>query len=64
MYNKQIAFIEELEKKGKIIVVRPSKRIKLGRIEKDTERLQAIYDLGINDCKNLIETIKMYLYQK
>lgn len=64
MYNKQIAFIKELEKERKIIVVRPSKRIKIGRIEKDTERLQAIYDLGINDCKNLIETIKMYLYQK
>mgnify|MGYP003306444514 FL=1 len=64
MYNKQIAFIEELEKKGKIVVVRPSEKIKIGRIEKNKERLQAIYDLGINDGKSLIETIKMYLYQK
>jgi len=64
MYNKQIAFIEELEKKGKIVVVRPSEKIKIGRIEKNKERLQAIYDLGINDGKSLIETIKMYLYKK
>ena len=64
MYNKQIAFIEKLEKEGKIIVVRPSENIKIGRIEKNKEHLQAIYDLGINDCKNLIETIKMYLHKK
>lgn len=61
MYNKQIDFIENLEKLGKVLVIRPSEEKKLSRIEKNKERLQAIYDLGINDATNVIEKIKSYL---
>ena len=34
MYNKQISFIEELESKGDIIVIRPEKPIVVNRMEK------------------------------
>ena len=61
MYNKQCEFIEKLEKDGKIIVLRPSEHIEVKRTEKDKEKLQKMYDLGIKDCSEKIDIIKSFL---
>lgn len=45
-YNKQIAYIEELEERGEIVVIRPERPIEVGRMERDIKRLQALYDEG------------------
>lgn len=47
-YNKQIALIEELEERGDITVIRPERPIEVGRMERDTKRLTALYDEGYN----------------
>lgn len=60
-YNEQVEKIIELEKQGKIFVVRPSKTVKMKRVENDTNKLQEMYDLGINDANNLIKDLKEYL---
>ena len=55
--------IEKYESENKIVVLRPSKLIKMKRVEKDTNKLQAIYDLGVSDCINNLAEIKEYLNQ-
>ena len=45
-YNKQIALIEELEKRGEIVVIRPERPVEVGRMERDVKRLTALYDEG------------------
>ncbi len=60
-YNRQSDLIEKLEKEGKIFVIRPSEELKLSRIEKDTEKLRAVYDVGVRDAKNCIEKLKIFL---
>ncbi len=60
-YNRQIEIVDKLEKEGRIFVIRPSEELKLSRIEKDTEKLQAVYDVGIKDAKACIERLKEYL---
>jgi predicted patatin/cPLA2 family phospholipase len=35
--------------------------LKLKRIEKDLDKLQAMYDLGISDCKRHLEDLKKYI---
>ncbi len=60
-YNDSIDKITALEKSGDIFVIRPSKTIKLKRLEKDKEKLKAMYDLGVHDCKQLIGDLKKYL---
>ena len=45
-YNKQIALIEELEKRGEIVVIRPERPVEVGRMERDIKRLTALYDEG------------------
>lgn len=60
-YNETMDLIEKYEAENKIIVLRPSEFIKIKRIEKDTNKLQKIYDLGTSDCTNKLDEIKKYL---
>ena len=53
--------IAKLEKEKKIFVLRPSQLIPIGRLEKDKEVIQQMYDLGVNDCKNQLKNLKKYL---
>ena len=44
-------FLEAEEKAGRIFVIRPQKANDIGRIEKDREKLEALYRLGYQDAK-------------
>lgn len=63
-YNKTMDLIEKYEAENKIVVLRPSKFIKVKRTEKDTNKLQSMYDLGVSDCMNKLDEIKEYLHLK
>ena len=60
-YNDTVEKIIDMENKKEIFVIRPSKQIKIKRIERDENKLQEMYDLGVEDCKNKIEDLKKYL---
>ena len=45
-YNKQMELVERLESEGRITVIRPERPIEVGRMERDTRRLLALYDEG------------------
>ena len=60
-YNDTVDKIVELEKEGKLFVIRPSENITIKRLEKDIEKLQKVYDLGLKDGNNIIEDLKQYL---
>lgn len=60
-YNERLEYINELEKEGKIFVIRPSKPLNISRLEKNEEKLQEVYDLGVKDCKKNLEKLKKYL---
>ena len=60
-YNSILEEIEELDAKGEIVLVRPSKELHLGRIESNPDRLQEMYDLGIGDAKSLLSRIKEFI---
>ena len=57
MYNKQIELVEQLEAKGKLVVLRPERPIEVGRIERDTHKLLALYDEGFA-CAESLEIIR------
>ena len=60
-YNKIIEKIIKMEKNGEIFVIRPSKKIDIKLIERDQNKLQDVYDLGINDANSVMEDLKKYL---
>lgn len=61
VYNKQVEKVIELENKKEIFVIRPSRKVDLKRIEKDENKLQEMYELGLNDAKNLMGSLIDYL---
>jgi predicted patatin/cPLA2 family phospholipase len=61
MYNATVEKIIEMENKGEIFVFRPSRNLHIKRIEKDVDKLQAMYDLGVEDASGKIEALKEYL---
>lgn len=61
MYNEELDRIENLEKENKIFVIRPSRKVDIKRIEKNKDRIQEMYDLGINDTEKKINKLREYL---
>lgn len=61
VYNKTLDEIEQLEREGKVFVIRPSKPIACSMIEKDPNHLQEIYDIGRRDALHYLEDLKKYL---
>jgi predicted patatin/cPLA2 family phospholipase len=60
-YNETLDFIRKYENEGKIIVLRPSEKIKMRRVEKNLNKLQAIYDVGVKDCNANLTKLKEYI---
>lgn len=60
-YNACIEKIIEMEKRGEIFVIRPSRTVRVKHIERDTRKLQEIYDLGAADCIEKIDRLKQYI---
>ena len=48
IYNREIELVEKLEEQGMITVIRPEKPIEVGRMERDTNKLLALYEEGYN----------------
>lgn len=62
-YNKTLELIKKLENDGRIVVLRPSKNLKVARVEKNLDKLKAIYQLGVDDCIANLDKVKNYLAQ-
>ena len=61
MYNQQVENVIKLAEKGDIFVIRPSVDLKIKRIEKDPNKLQAMYELGMKDMQLQWENLLDYL---
>ncbi|KGF45189.1 serine protease [Prevotella bivia DNF00320] len=46
VYNAQLKLVDQLEAAGKIIVIRPEHPVEVSRMEKDTAKLEALYNEG------------------
>ena len=60
-YEKVLAKIKDLENKGKIFVVRPPEVLKIGRLEKNRDKIQKVYDTGLNTGLRELDNIVKYL---
>ena len=60
-YNKTTKYIKEEEDKGNILVIRPTRKVKIKKIEKDPNIIKEQYYLGFNDMENKLEELKRYL---
>ena len=63
-YNDTVERIIDLENKKEIFVIRPHKKIWVNLIERDENKLQSIYDMGVSDTLKVINDLKQYLMVK
>ena len=61
MYNATLKYIEEQQASGGAFVIRPKQASKVGRIEKDEQKLEALYEEGYRDAEECFEEMMNYL---
>ena len=54
-YNEVLDYIDELEAKGDAIVIRPQKKMEVGRTTNDRKKLSALYDEGYAVGRSIVE---------
>ncbi|KGJ48532.1 serine protease [Clostridium sp. NCR] len=52
-YNKSLNLVNQLEKDGDVLVIRPKKPVNVSQIEKNTKKLTSLYEEGYDDAKEL-----------
>ena len=60
-YNDTLRFIERQQENGQAFVIRPKQAGNVGRIEKDKEKLQALYKEGYKDAADCYKELRAYL---
>lgn len=60
-YNASVEILRRWETEGKAFVIRPTSPIVIGTIEKNPDKLQAVYDMGTADAKAKLAELKAYL---
>ena len=60
-YNNTMAYLEAQEKNGQAFIIRPKKKSEVGRIEKDADKLKALYEEGYVDAEECFEHLQNYL---
>lgn len=60
-YNTTVQYIEEKQKKGELFVIRPKQKSGVGRIEKDKEKMKALYEEGYLDAQACYTELIEYL---
>ena len=61
LYHKQIQLVQQREQTGSAFVIRPSIPLEIGRLEKNPEEVQKIYDIGRKDALDKIDALKNWL---
>ena len=60
-YNRQIAYIRQQEEDGTVFVIRPSAVLDVGRMERDTEKVKGIYNLGRQDALCALDALRNWM---
>ena len=61
MYNHEVKDIETKEVRGQVFVIRPPESLHIGRIEKDPNELQRVYEIGRREALKNLKAMKAFL---
>ncbi len=63
MYNDELAFIEDAEKKGRALVIAPEEKLPIGHIEHDYTVMLEVYRLGRKAAMESLDRVREFLGQ-
>lgn len=61
MYNRTLKELDQLEQNHDVFIIRPSTPVTISRLEKNEEKLNALYEQGYQDAQNQYEELKQFL---
>ena len=61
VYNNQIQYVHEIEAQGKALVIQPLTPLRCNALEKEPEKLEAIYQLGYTQGLQNIEKVRDFI---
>ncbi|NHC38766.1 patatin family protein [Bacillus sp. MM2020_1] len=61
IYNETVEYLEQEEKEGNVLIIRPTKPLKVGRMERNPQRLEDLYNQGYADAKASMTSIISYI---
>ncbi|PGD14941.1 patatin-like phospholipase family protein [Bacillus toyonensis] len=61
VYNETLHYIEKEEQAGNLFVIRPEVPLQVDRMEKDTAKLQSLYEQGYEDAKRQFADLQAFL---
>ena len=64
VYNEALEYIEEKEKAGEVLVIRPEEELPVSRVEKDVDKLKLAYEIGRQVAKKNLASVKEFLNKK
>lgn len=62
IYNGTLELVRKMEEDGSALVIRPSAKVLVGRMEKNPMKLEALHELGYEDAKRLGTRMKEWLF--
>ncbi len=60
-YNETLEYLEQGEKEGRIFIIRPNRKVEVGRVEKNREKLTELYEEGYEDARARWEALCRFL---
>lgn len=60
-YNESVKQLSALEAEGKAFLIRPSEPITISRVEKDPDKLQGVYEIGLSDARRLLPSLRTFM---
>ena len=60
-YNAAAERIRGMEKEGTVFIIQPQGPLNIGRLEKDPEKVQHVYDIGRSDAQRVLPQLKIWL---
>lgn len=61
MYNAQLRYLAHEEAKGRTLVLRPEAPIAIGRTEMNPDKMQAVYDQGLDYARANIDRVQAFM---
>lgn len=61
MYNDELAYLEEQEKQGTILLIYPQDTLPIGRTEQDETKMRRVYAMGRQAAESMLPQIKAFV---
>ena len=63
MYNEELAFLEEQERQGNILLIYPQDTLPIGRTEQKEQKMRRVYAMGREMADGMLPAIQTFMKQ-